>query len=114
LILQNDNTDEDDGDPLVEKHRPALGVFESFLMALSNADKDGRVIINVDGKRFYFITVVILLILEKNPNRSSLKFLLLNPEAHFTEILEQARAVILAGGTMQPVRFVQQITYTTL
>ena len=39
----------------------------------------------------------------KNVKRSSLKFMLLNPEKHFTEILQQARAVILAGGTMQPV-----------
>lgn len=38
-----------------------------------------------------------------NKMSSSLKFLLLNPERHFTEVLQQARAVILAGGTMQPV-----------
>jgi Rad3-related DNA helicase len=35
--------------------------------------------------------------------KSYLKFLLLNPETHFQEIVAQARTVILTGGTMQPV-----------
>lgn len=34
---------------------------------------------------------------------SSLKFLLLNPAVHFTNIVREARAVVVAGGTMQPV-----------
>lgn len=32
-----------------------------------------------------------------------LKFLLLNPETHFAEIVEKAKAIVLAGGTLQPV-----------
>jgi len=36
-------------------------------------------------------------------SNSSLKFLLLNPAVHFADILAEARAVIIAGGTMQPV-----------
>ena len=32
-----------------------------------------------------------------------MKFLLLNPAVHFAEILKEAKAVIIAGGTMQPV-----------
>ena len=35
---------------------------------------------------------------------SSIKFLLLNPSLHFTSIVSEARAVVVAGGTMQPVR----------
>ena len=34
---------------------------------------------------------------------SSLRFLLLNPSVHFSSIVQEARAVIVAGGTMQPV-----------
>jgi len=38
---------------------------------------------------------------------SSLKFLLLNPAVHFADILAEARAVIIAGGTMQPVKWLK-------
>ncbi len=41
--------EEEDDDPLLEKHRPALGVVESFFLALSNADKDGRIIVSHNG-----------------------------------------------------------------
>jgi hypothetical protein len=37
-------------------------------------------------------------------SRSSIKFLLLNPAVHFSDVLKEARAVVVAGGTMQPVR----------
>lgn len=39
----------------------------------------------------------------ERPSNSSLKFLLLNPAVHFTTIVKEARAVVVAGGTMQPV-----------
>ncbi|NXQ21431.1 DDX11 helicase, partial [Peucedramus taeniatus] len=61
--------------------------IEGFLSALTNANQDGRVILNRQG------TV----------GQSSLKFLLLNPAVHFAKIVEECRAVIIAGGTMQPV-----------
>jgi Rad3-related DNA helicase len=35
---------------------------------------------------------------------AAIKFLLLNSAVHFQEIVEKARSVVLAGGTMQPVR----------
>lgn len=34
---------------------------------------------------------------------AAIKFLLLNSAVHFQEVVEKARSVILAGGTMQPV-----------
>uniref|UniRef100_A0A8C3Y1H4 DEAD/H-box helicase 11 n=1 Tax=Catharus ustulatus TaxID=91951 RepID=A0A8C3Y1H4_CATUS len=61
--------------------------IEGFLSALTNANQDGRVIFNRQG------TV----------GQSSLKFLLLNPAVHFAKVVEECRAVIIAGGTMQPV-----------
>ena len=44
---------------------------------------------------------------------SSLKFLLLNPAVHFTSIVREARAVVVAGGTMQPVN-IRLITFRIL
>uniref|UniRef100_A0A8U8B0W8 ATP-dependent DNA helicase DDX11 n=1 Tax=Geospiza parvula TaxID=87175 RepID=A0A8U8B0W8_GEOPR len=61
--------------------------IEGFLSALTNANQDGRVILNRQG------TV----------GQSSLKFLLLNPAVHFAKVVEECRAVVIAGGTMQPV-----------
>lgn len=37
-------------------------------------------------------------------SQSSLKFLLLNPAVHFAQVVKECRAVVIAGGTMQPVR----------
>ena len=42
---------------------------------------------------------------------SVLKYLLLNPSVHFGSIVHEARAVIVAGGTMQPVRVVMVVPH---
>ncbi|NXF06354.1 DDX11 helicase, partial [Smithornis capensis] len=81
------------GDPPLEAESDQLRTasplmqIEGFLSALTNANQDGRVILNRQG------TV----------GQSSLKFLLLNPAVHFAKVVEECRAVIIAGGTMQPV-----------
>ncbi|NWS97396.1 DDX11 helicase, partial [Mionectes macconnelli] len=96
LTLQQGSDKE--GDPPVEaendQHRAAspLMQIEGFLSALTNANQDGRVILNRQG------TV----------GQSSLKFLLLNPAVHFAKVVEECRAVIIAGGTMQPVADFQE------
>ncbi|XP_033632189.1 ATP-dependent DNA helicase DDX11-like [Asterias rubens] len=70
--------------------------IEGFLLSLTNADKDGRVVIHKQD----FL------------GKSSIKFLLLNPAVHFTQVLKEARAVVVAGGTMQPVdEFKEQLLY---
>ncbi|XP_053423578.1 ATP-dependent DNA helicase DDX11 isoform X3 [Nycticebus coucang] len=61
--------------------------IEGFLTALTTANQDGRVILNHQG---------IL-------SQSSLKFLLLNPAVHFAQVVKECRAVVIAGGTLQPV-----------
>ncbi|XP_059880095.1 ATP-dependent DNA helicase DDX11 isoform X2 [Delphinus delphis] len=69
--------------------RPAspLMHIEGFLSALTTANQDGRVILSRQGSL----------------SQSSLKFLLLNPAVHFAQVVKECRAVVLAGGTMQPV-----------
>jgi len=61
--------------------------IEGFLDALTNVDKDGR----------------ILLTKCKPTHESKLKFLLLNPAVHFIDVLSECKSVIIAGGTMQPI-----------
>ncbi|XP_037306995.2 ATP-dependent DNA helicase DDX11 [Pungitius pungitius] len=60
---------------------------EGFFMALTNSNTDGRVLVHKQGTL----------------SESSIKFLLLNPAVHFAQVLKQCRAVVIAGGTMQPV-----------
>ncbi|XP_061274228.1 ATP-dependent DNA helicase DDX11 isoform X2 [Bos javanicus] len=69
--------------------RPASPLMhvEGFLEALTTANQDGRVILSRQGSL----------------SQSSLKFLLLNPAVHFTQVVKECRAVVIAGGTMQPV-----------
>ncbi|KAK6975607.1 ATP-dependent RNA helicase DDX11 [Biomphalaria glabrata] len=61
--------------------------IESFLEALTNADKDGRIVTHKEAVL----------------SQSTLKFIMLNPAVHFISVLKEAKAVVVAGGTMQPV-----------
>ncbi|XP_060046290.1 ATP-dependent DNA helicase DDX11 isoform X2 [Erinaceus europaeus] len=69
--------------------RPAspLMLIEGFLAALTTANQDGRVILSRQGSL----------------SESSLRFLLLNPAVHFAQVVRECRALVIAGGTMQPV-----------
>uniref|UniRef100_A0A667ZDY7 ATP-dependent DNA helicase DDX11 n=1 Tax=Myripristis murdjan TaxID=586833 RepID=A0A667ZDY7_9TELE len=71
---------------------------EGFLMALTNSNTDGRVVVHRQGSTLA---------------DSSVKFLLLNPAVHFAQVLKECRAVIIAGGTMQPVSdFKQELLFS--
>eukprot|EP00884_Botryococcus_braunii_P018140 jgi/Botrbrau1/5009/Bobra.0396s0030.1 len=64
-----------------------LQAFLAMLMALNNADKDGRLILQSEA--------------------ASLRYILLNAASHFGKVVAQARAVILASGTLSPVASLQ-------
>lgn len=64
---------------------PVLFHIQSFLLPLMNLSAEGRL--------FY----------QKTDGDIQLKYMLLDPTNQFREIVEDARAVILAGGTMSPV-----------
>ncbi|XP_041794600.1 ATP-dependent DNA helicase DDX11 isoform X1 [Chelmon rostratus] len=71
--------------------------MEGFFMALTNSNTDGRVVVHTQGTL----------------SESSVKFLLLNPAVHFAQVLKECRAVIIAGGTMQPVSdFKQELLFS--
>ncbi|KAL8951115.1 MAG: hypothetical protein Q9222_002887 [Ikaeria aurantiellina] len=64
---------------------PVLMHIHSFLQPLTNPAAEGR----------FFV--------EKDENgTTALKYILLDPTFHFKDIVEEARAVVLAGGTMSP------------
>ncbi|XP_019689913.1 ATP-dependent DNA helicase DDX11 isoform X2 [Felis catus] len=77
----------DEGEARVPRSASPLMHIEGFLAALTTANQDGRVILNRQGSL----------------SLSSLKFLLLNPAVHFAQVVKECRAVVIAGGTMQPV-----------
>jgi chromosome transmission fidelity protein 1 len=75
---------------------PVLFHIQSFLLPLMNPSEEGRL--------FY----------QKGQDDIMLKYLLLDPTNHFREIAEDARAVILAGGTMSPVSLRSHLLHHTL
>ncbi|XP_059421302.1 ATP-dependent DNA helicase DDX11 isoform X1 [Carassius carassius] len=98
--LQNKPTDVSEQQMAVED-KPIMAspmmLVESFLFALTNANKDGRVMIQK----------------QECLSQSSLKFLLLNAAVHFAQIVQECRAVIIAGGTMKPVAdFKEQLLFS--
>ncbi|KHJ77752.1 hypothetical protein OESDEN_22628, partial [Oesophagostomum dentatum] len=61
-----------------------LFTIKGFLEALSNRCEDGRVIV------------------ERKGAAAKLRFILLNPASRLLEVVNEARATILVGGTMEP------------
>ncbi|KAI9005348.1 hypothetical protein BC832DRAFT_592469 [Gaertneriomyces semiglobifer] len=73
----------------IPKHSSPMHAIEAFLMSLTNAELEGRIVLSQTSEpRAHF----------------TLKYLLLNPANAFRTVVEEARAVILAGGTMEPVQ----------
>lgn len=70
----------------------AMHAVESLLLSLVNRDLDGRVYVHVDRTPR-----------AREAAKVQLKYQLLNPADVFSDIAKEARSVILAGGTMEPV-----------
>ncbi|KAM5332790.1 putative ATP-dependent DNA helicase DDX11-like protein 8 isoform 3-T3 [Glossophaga mutica] len=77
----------EDGEAIALRPASPLMHIEGFLAALTTANQDGRVILSRQGSL----------------SQSSLKFLLLNPAVPFAQVVKECRAVVITGGTMQPV-----------
>ncbi|XP_014394953.1 PREDICTED: probable ATP-dependent RNA helicase DDX11 isoform X2 [Myotis brandtii] len=77
----------EEGEARVPRPASPLMHIEGFLEALTTANQDGRVMLSRQGTL----------------SQSSLKFLLLNPAVPFAQVVKECRAVVIAGGTMQPV-----------
>lgn len=66
---------------------PVLTHITNLFMVLTNPAREGRLFYTVGADKA----------------ETKVKYMLLDPSEHFREIVEEARAVILAGGTMSPV-----------
>ncbi|KXN88150.1 ATP-dependent RNA helicase chl1 [Leucoagaricus sp. SymC.cos] len=68
---------------------PPLNIVEGFMVALTNMNDDGRLTLALVGSR--------------GQEEVEIKYQLLNPAPNFVEIVDDARSVVLAGGTMSPI-----------
>ena len=75
-----------DADQALRHTVPVLMHVQAFLLSLMNPSAEGRFFYSKD-----------------EDNELTLRYMLLDPTYHFRDIVEDARAVILAGGTMSPV-----------
>jgi chromosome transmission fidelity protein 1 len=66
------------------KPKGLLVQLQNFLIVLTNPASEGRFFATIEGGEI------------------SVRYTLLDPREHFRDIVEEARAVILAGGTMSP------------
>ena len=76
-------------DPRKSEHKvtmPVLSQIETFMLALTSSSAEGR---------FLYETT--------EDGEPELKYLLLDPTFHFRDIVDEARSIILIGGTMSPV-----------
>jgi chromosome transmission fidelity protein 1 len=70
---------------------PVLMHVQSFLLSLMNPSAEGR---------FFYS--------KEDGVGTTLRYMLLDPTFHFRDIVEEARAVVLAGGTMSPMSDYEQ------
>ncbi|KAF9911357.1 ATP-dependent DNA helicase chl1 [Linnemannia zychae] len=90
---------------------PILLTVDAFLMSLLNADNDGRVIVAMEDESVEDGDLedrndggqIRSLAGREKTQVPVLKFMLLNPANVFKPLVEEARSVVLAGGTMEPV-----------
>lgn len=75
---------------LATRDAPNLTYVQNFLVTLMNPAREGR---------FFW---------SKEQETTSFRYMLLDPSQHFREIVQEARSVILAGGTMSPMNDYQQ------
>lgn len=104
-----DNTDEDvgmkeDGNlNFVSKHISSMSIVQEFLTFLTGSQRDGRVVIEWPVQ-----TQIQTKNGQKQQSRSSylvqpsFRYLLLNPASQFQNVVDEAHAVILIGGTIRP------------
>jgi len=77
----------------VHSNISAFHQVENFLLSLTEANEDGRVLLTSELQPKD----------TSSGNKLSLRYILLNPAEHFASVVQEARSIVLAGGTMAPV-----------
>lgn len=70
----------------------SLRSLVSLLKCLTNADYDGKIVIEKATD-------------SKGTSSSSISYLMLNPGVHFKSFIDEARSVVMVGGTMKPFEY---------
>ena len=83
-VAELSKTDGKSSNPVRTAEVPTLTHVQNFLVTLMNPSKEGQ---------FFW---------SQEAGSTVVRYLLLDPSEHFRDIVENARAVILAGGTMSP------------
>lgn len=89
-LMQSENKKTNPNNTDTTLDTPVLTQIQSFLTTLMNPSQEGRFFWSRDGQS------------------TILRYMLLDPSQHFRDIVEDARAVILAGGTMSPMEDYKQ------
>ena len=85
----------DAGGPAISKHVSALSVVETFLSKLTSTSNEGKMVtdwpkVDVDSRS------------TSSSNEPTLRFVALHPAMHFRNVVDEARAIALVGGTLRP------------
>jgi len=86
----------------ISKHISSMSIVQEFLSLLTGSQREGRVVIEWPKVG---ITTNDGVQCERATNEAqhpSFRYLLLNPASRFQDILEDAHAVVLTGGTIRP------------
>jgi chromosome transmission fidelity protein 1 len=89
-----------DSSPLGSGSALALQAVVTFISCLVHGDADGRIILQ---RTSLPIGATSLQVEAQQMSGTFVKYALMNPAVHFREIVDSARSVILAGGTLSPV-----------
>ena len=82
---------------------PPLHTVEAFLLALASPS-DGEVLPQLSNHRDNTLLDGRIILAAVARDRVEIKYQQLNPASHFRELVDTARCVIIAGGTISPVR----------
>jgi DNA repair helicase (rad3) len=82
----------------ISKHVSSMSIVESFFRCLTSTQKEGRIIVEIPNNSSPGEYTSRL----SDNSVPSFRYLLLDPSNEFKNVLEDAHAVVLAGGTLRP------------